>query len=606
MGEVYLARQISLKREVALKVLAPELSNSLDFVARFEKEAAALASLSHPNIVNIIDRGEHAGTYYFAMELVNGPSLRELVREGPLAPTQAVEILQAVALAIDYAHKKGVIHRDLKPENILIDADGVVKVADFGLAGIVGVDDAVHLTKTDMAMGTFHYMAPEQRRNARDVDARADLYSLGVMLYELLCGEVPAGVFRMPSQRIAGLDPRTDEIVRRAMESEPNDRYQRASAIVQDLGLLKDSSQLLSTPMERPGLATAADRPKARDFGGGPGAEGATTSQGSVIQNAGRGLKRVGQIAVLGVALAALIVFLILGEGGRSKVREAMASGLGAGEQSLGSLPSDGKSMYSESEGPSAAAASARFLVPLKMRLDGQEEVRREFDFETGTSGEASWYRYRGHWLLRDGALQQDLFGENGALYLSPRVPRAFLGGERFFAEGFRIEASVSLNDEPPAGMALKQAQALIDEIDSAKHERRPTAKLYLYRNARHFYMLEAEIGESGGYRVSWNLGDGTHWGSFIGAADLPEPIGDEAMKLALWIEAGSIYASVNEHEIGRAELPKLGGDHWGKAGFGCQDANCRFDDLLLTGKSRALPEKQPIGQQVVVEPVER
>ncbi|MFW6369440.1 MAG: protein kinase domain-containing protein [Myxococcota bacterium] len=259
MGDVYLGRQSSLNRHVAIKVLASHLAGDRDFVVRFEKEAKALATLSHPNVVSIIDRGSHGGILYFVMEYVDGHSLRDLLRKGPVAPADAIRIVTQVCNAIDYAHSKGVIHRDLKPENILIDVHGHVKVADFGLAGIVGGDDRIHITRTDVAMGTFNYMAPEQRKNAREVDARADLFSLGVVLYELLTGEVPVGRFQLPSQVLEGLDPKVDEIVERALQTNPGERYQRASAIHQDLSALLESSRL-----------TVAPAP-ARTFGGGSG-----------------------------------------------------------------------------------------------------------------------------------------------------------------------------------------------------------------------------------------------------------------------------------------------------------------------------------------------
>ncbi|HZN93089.1 MAG TPA: serine/threonine-protein kinase, partial [Myxococcales bacterium] len=214
MGEVWKARQASLGRTVAIKLLPPKLAQDPEFVARFEKEATALASLSHPNIIQIIDRGMAGEHYYFVMELVEGRSLREIMQAARLSTSDALKIVAQICRAIDFAHEKHIIHRDLKPENILVDARGHVKVADFGLAGFRGADsEKQHLTATAVAMGTINYMAPEQRRDAKSVDGRADLYSMGVILYELLTGELPLGRFKLPSEKLSGLDLRVDEIV---------------------------------------------------------------------------------------------------------------------------------------------------------------------------------------------------------------------------------------------------------------------------------------------------------------------------------------------------------------------------------------------------------
>ena len=180
MGEVWLGRQMSLGRRVAVKVLPPRLAKDPEFVRRFDKEATALASLSHPNIVQIIDRGVAAEHYFFVMEYVEGRSLREVMRQ--LSPSEALRVALQMARALECAHDQGIIHRDLKPENVLLDGRGHVKVADFGLAGIRRVDSGPQLTATSVAMGTLNYMAPEQRRDAKSVDGRADLFSLGVVL----------------------------------------------------------------------------------------------------------------------------------------------------------------------------------------------------------------------------------------------------------------------------------------------------------------------------------------------------------------------------------------------------------------------------------------
>jgi hypothetical protein len=267
MGEVYLAVQLSLERKVAVKLLPSDLATDEVFVARFEKEAAALASLSHPNIVAIVDKGCAQSTYYLVMEYIDGKSMREVMRAPQFDAATAVKMVVDVARAVDYAHSKGVIHRDLKPENILFDeqAGGIAKVTDFGLAGFV--DDAsgrFNVTEADVSMGTLSYMAPEQRVDAKKVDHRADIYSLGVILYELLVGEVPAGNFDSPSQRKPGLDRRLDAIVGRCLRSSPADRYARASELIADLMPLAPAS--FSSMPRRAGIIERASASIRRSF----------------------------------------------------------------------------------------------------------------------------------------------------------------------------------------------------------------------------------------------------------------------------------------------------------------------------------------------------
>jgi hypothetical protein len=233
MGTVYRARHPGLDRVVALKVLAPRLAADPEFVARFEREARTLASLSHPNIVAVHDTGVEAGTPYLVMEFVEGVSLRKLLAERRLPPEEALGIVPPLCDALEYAHARGVVHRDVKPENILIDTKGRTKIADFGLAFIVGVD-ATRLTRADISMGTPHYMAPEQVESSRQVDHRADIYSMGVVLYEMLTGELPLGRFAPPSEK-SKVNRRLDEIVLRALEKEPARRYQQVTEFHRDI-----------------------------------------------------------------------------------------------------------------------------------------------------------------------------------------------------------------------------------------------------------------------------------------------------------------------------------------------------------------------------------
>jgi tRNA A-37 threonylcarbamoyl transferase component Bud32 len=235
MGVVYKARQKDLDRVIALKILRPDIESDPAFSERFVREARALAKLSHPAIVTVHDFGRIDGFYYFIMEYVEGANLRELERSGKLEPRTALAIVPRICEALQYAHDQGVVHRDIKPENILIDKQGRVKIADFGLAKMIGaVPDGSALTGAWQVMGTPQYMAPEQMQGAHHVDHRADIYSLGVVIYEMLTGELPIGRFPLPSQK-ALVDVRLDEVVLKALEHEPERRYQRVSEVQTDM-----------------------------------------------------------------------------------------------------------------------------------------------------------------------------------------------------------------------------------------------------------------------------------------------------------------------------------------------------------------------------------
>ena len=235
MGFVWRARQRRLDREVALKVLDLELGEKPDFAERFAREARALAKLNHPNIVTVFDYGQKGSFCYLIMELVDGTSLREVVRHGKLEPAEALALVPGICDALQYAHEHGVVHRDIKPENILLDAEGRVKIADFGLAKLVGTPAAlVTLTGSQQVLGTLRYMAPEQLDRPLEVDHRADIYSLGVVFYEMLTGEIPMGRFDPPSVQ-SGTGARLDDIVMRTLEKEPDQRYQRAGDVKTDV-----------------------------------------------------------------------------------------------------------------------------------------------------------------------------------------------------------------------------------------------------------------------------------------------------------------------------------------------------------------------------------
>ena len=200
MGTVYRATQLSLNRSVAVKVLPERVADDPQFVKRFHREAQILATLSHANIVQVFDRGEVDGRYFIVMEFVEGESLRNLMKRGPVPPKQACKIIAGLLDALDYAHELGIVHRDVKPENVLVSNDGIVKIADFGLSRVVTGDNAhSRLTRTHLILGTYEYMAPEQRESAKDADSRSDIYATAVVFYELLTGELPIGRFEVPT-----------------------------------------------------------------------------------------------------------------------------------------------------------------------------------------------------------------------------------------------------------------------------------------------------------------------------------------------------------------------------------------------------------------------
>jgi serine/threonine protein kinase/tetratricopeptide (TPR) repeat protein len=251
MGAVYKARQPALDRFVALKILAPRSRSDVDFSSRFSREARALARLSHPNIVAVHDFGTvgpvpslaspetPAGKsetgrmpvlHYFIMEFVDGPNLRQVEQAGKLTPREALQIIPQICAALQFAHDEGIVHRDIKPENVLLDKKGRVKIADFGLAKILGQEADFRLTGAGDVMGTPHYMAPEQVEKPQEVDHRADIYSLGVVFYEMLTGELPLGKFDPPSHKVQ-IDVRLDDVVMRSLSKSPERRYQHVSDV---------------------------------------------------------------------------------------------------------------------------------------------------------------------------------------------------------------------------------------------------------------------------------------------------------------------------------------------------------------------------------------
>jgi beta-lactam-binding protein with PASTA domain/predicted Ser/Thr protein kinase len=237
MADVWCAQDAQLGREVALKVLHENFARDTEFVERFRREASHAAGLQHPNVVGVFDRGELEDTYYIAMEYVDGSSLKELIERG-LTIAEAIEVTRQVLSAAEFAHERGIVHRDLKPLNVLIDRSGRIRVADFGIASAGGSE----ITQTGSVLGTAQYLSPEQAQGM-EVTAASDVYSIGVMLFEMLTGRVPfdgdspvAIAMKQvsespppPSSINPQVPPALDSVVLRALAKDPANRYQSAA-----------------------------------------------------------------------------------------------------------------------------------------------------------------------------------------------------------------------------------------------------------------------------------------------------------------------------------------------------------------------------------------
>ena len=265
MGIVYKARQVSLDRIVAVKMLLFGPLAQPELVQRFRTEAAAAASLQHPNIVAIHEVGFREGQHFFAMDYVAGRNLAEIVRDGPLPPKRAAGYVKTIAEAIQYAHERGILHRDLKPSNVLIDANDQPKVTDFGLAKRLEKD--TELTLSGQVLGSPNYMPPEQASAHRGlVGKRSDVYSLGAILYHLLTGRAPfvAPTVAETLQQVQNAEPVSPTVLNphlprdlkticlKCLEKEPARRYQTAQELADELGRWLRQEPILARPVSRP------------------------------------------------------------------------------------------------------------------------------------------------------------------------------------------------------------------------------------------------------------------------------------------------------------------------------------------------------------------
>ncbi|MBX7211324.1 MAG: SUMF1/EgtB/PvdO family nonheme iron enzyme [Verrucomicrobiaceae bacterium] len=387
MGAVYKGRQKALDRPVAIKILPPEVdAEDESYTTRFKNEAKIMAKLEHPAIVPVHDFGETSNCLlYFVMGFVDGTDVHEMITsQGRLPPEHALAITAHVCDALAYAHKNGVIHRDIKPSNVLINMDGQVKVADFGLAKSDDVAQSNGLTKTGLAMGTPDYVAPETLTMGVNVDGRADLYAVGVMLYQMLTGRVPRGTFDPPS-KLCGCDPRFDPIVARATKYEREERYPSAGELRKDLDVI------LTTPQVRHGGQGSAAIPK-QVMAQKPAAKGPSRSAGPKGKSAnvpvdGRRVRQNAEDAagtpdrtlasaptaksktplLIGIGAAAAIAagaFVMMGGEGKRPARRdqnadsaATSSGIPSGAAQLASSPTSSAVPIKVREDPKPAAA---------------------------------------------------------------------------------------------------------------------------------------------------------------------------------------------------------------------------------------------------------
>ena len=266
MSSVFRAHDRLLDRKVALKILHQQYSGDDDYVERFKREARSVAALSHPNVVTVIDRGEHEDRQFIVFEYVEGENLKRLIeRRGPAPVPNALELAIQIARGLAFAHQQGLIHRDVKPQNVLLNGDGRAKVTDFGIARSLNVQRG--MTQTGTVLGTSDYIAPEQAQGQR-VDEHTDVYSLGVVVYELLTGEVPfpGEHFVAVAMRHINEEPpsvrekrpdvpvRVDEAVRRAMAKRPEDRFPTMDAFCAELEACLAEFQAAGTQVARPAV----------------------------------------------------------------------------------------------------------------------------------------------------------------------------------------------------------------------------------------------------------------------------------------------------------------------------------------------------------------
>jgi serine/threonine protein kinase len=581
MGRVYRAMQISLNRTVAIKVLSEDLAKHKSFIRRFEKEAGALASLNNPNITAIFDRGHVGQTYYFVMEYVAGPSLRHLLNKGLMELPEVIQHVVILCGAMGHAHKRNVIHRDLKPENVLFTEDGVLKVADFGLANIVAPDRRWELTRTQVSMGTVNYMAPEQRRDAKHVDHLADIYSLGVMFYEMLCRELPLGRFQPPSKRREGLDPRVDDLVLRMLDVDPDRRPQDAELIAAQLeSIFGRIHRAAVHAVPQAARVEKAKRPIAEEGGSEEKPISTVVSEepqpAKEKQKPERKSRKIPRLVVLLVGGLTLLALAAVGV-----VTLLMFSNLGDSPGDL-DLRDTKNGMQMKVFHPRRVS----YLSPASVRKESNQRVVH-FDFLPSTLPVVPLAFIGGSWETERGKLVQDTC-RNG-LVVNQVPARALFGEKRIPPEG--VEITVQLEARPSTWRAKK------DDAEEV------TVEEYLKKNlggVRSLVPVDIDVlvglgildKESKGLEVRLPLspnkkGRLIRTGEMEGedqefSLQINENFWEEVVNLKLSIYQGRVQLIVGE----RLVLDELAGFPLGFKGhpsIACQNAKCTFKSVEYT-----------------------
>lgn len=234
MADVYLAYHKRLGKDVALKILKKDVLKDIEYVRRFFREARITANLKHPNILKIFESNVHSGEYYIVTEYMGGGDFSSIVHNHKIELKIKLKIISMILRALDYAHQKGVVHRDIKPSNILLGKDYSVRLGDFGIATALWGQES-KLTATNELIGTMDYIAPEQRESAKKVDGRADIYSVGVILYSMVTGRKPQGAFLKPSDIITSIPAALDDLIMKCLQPRPTDRYKSCFNLYKEL-----------------------------------------------------------------------------------------------------------------------------------------------------------------------------------------------------------------------------------------------------------------------------------------------------------------------------------------------------------------------------------
>jgi len=318
MSTVYRGIQPSLNRSVAIKVLPLHMAKDDELIDRFERESSIIANLNHPNIIQIFDRGVDEGSYYIVMEHVDGGGLDVLMKKR-LPIYQLVNIAMQIASGLEYAHTKGVVHRDIKPSNILIASDsGTVKISDFGIAKIAEEQMADRmLTRDQVAMGTADYMSPEQRRDSRGIDARSDIFSFGVLVYEMVTGRIPVGRFRNMHDLRDDTPPLLNQIVLKCLQEDPGDRYPSFVEVIADLNRLTQKGLAYREAIDKVAESVFHIKRKAKT----------AISGGVTAESWTKRLKVVGVIAA-GMTVTIYLIVLLVGYLGGEPKTEAEEAGV--------------------------------------------------------------------------------------------------------------------------------------------------------------------------------------------------------------------------------------------------------------------------------------